>query len=434
MGYSLGIISSDYLPNAKREDRCSYVNTRIKEEADKIFDEVLEIDPSSTYIDLNNNKATVIYWFNDNEGNERQIDLTDLDAILIKRTRDFGEQIYDLITVLSSNSKLKIFDPPNSFFRPLTKITSKMLRFRLIPQAHTIVINSTNLPKYPLIKFPVYVKPTHGYRGLNTERCSTLEELESYLRSEKFGEFGYGAIVEEDLDNTEEYRVIVVGGVGIGCVIKFNPDKVVKNYAQGSEFIERRIPEVKQLAEESASAQRLSFAGVDIVRVDGELYVLECNRNPDFKGFDNATKLNTARILNEYIHKKIAGKKDVAVEASPALEPMDSQKTGNTFIVGTVNGVIGELVGSTLSVTNATNIDKTINNIQKELTLDTNDLANLKELLLKSPEREPSGGFSKGISQWMAEVLSKAATGIYGKTVEQAASILVSAITKYYTG
>ena len=115
---------------------------------------------------------------------------------------------------------------------------------------------------------------------------------------------GYGVILQEFIKFDEEYRVNVLDGKSIGCVIKIN-DKEIKNADQGAIFAEKYNKQVIDLAEKVAKLHKLMFAGVDIGIKNNTLYLLECNRNPAFEAFDQALNQDSAKLLIEKIYNKI---------------------------------------------------------------------------------------------------------------------------------
>ena len=55
-----------------------------------------------------------------------------------------------------------------------------------------------------------------------------------------------------------------------------------------------------------AKHENIHIAGVDIIETNSnELYILECNRNPQFEGFEKATGSNVAQHIIEYLYSLI---------------------------------------------------------------------------------------------------------------------------------
>ena len=117
--------------------------------------------------------------------------------------------------------------------------------------------------------------------------------------------------------------------MSLGCVRKTeipgNPD--VRNYYQGSEFEKVDNKDAEAIAIEASLVSRQSFSGVDLVlTADGQYYVLECNRNPNFTAFRIATGVPVADAICRYMLEET---KKLRPEsgAKPKLQPMKKKVT-----------------------------------------------------------------------------------------------------------
>jgi len=115
-------------------------------------------------------------------------------------------------------------------------------------------------------------------------------------------------LIQEKINIKNEYRVLVLNGKSLGCVKKIS-NKVAKNADQGAYFEKAENKKIEELAQKVAKIQKLFFAGVDIIEnEDGKLYVLECNRNPQFRAFEEAylragNSMDIAKILIEEVYQ-----------------------------------------------------------------------------------------------------------------------------------
>lgn len=115
-------------------------------------------------------------------------------------------------------------------------------------------------------------------------------------------------MIQEKINIKNEYRVLVLNGKSLGCVKKIS-NKVAKNADQGAYFEKAENKKIEELAQKVAKIQKLFFAGVDIIEnEDGKLYVLECNRNPQFRAFEEAylragNSMDIAKILIEEVYQ-----------------------------------------------------------------------------------------------------------------------------------
>jgi len=302
----IGLLSSDFKEVNK------YENIEILKYIKKYFKEFTIFDLSKIEIYIVDNEVKVFYC------DKKKIDLNSYDVILIRKTRGFSEQIVDIIQAINNikNAPL-ILDEPKSFSKPTSKINSLIKRHKNFNQPKTqIILNPQKEIYETMLEFPVVVKPTHGRGGLGVTVCNNIKEIEktrvSYIHNEsnKKEFLGYGILIQECIDFDEEYRVNIINGKSVGSIIK-KSDIKIKNANRGAKFIVKNNQEVITLAEDIAQLHQLFFAGVDIVRKGNEYYVIECNRNPSFQEFDNATKGNIANILVKKIYDRTLDYKNI---------------------------------------------------------------------------------------------------------------------------
>lgn len=147
--------------------------------------------------------------------------------------------------------------------------------------------------------FPCVIKPIHGSHGDNVSRCDTMQDLRSYASQAPWGTF----MSQTYLDSDHDYRVIAINGKAIGAVKRipavgeFRTNTDVGGVFEACEMTE----EMKHFAESCARLFHLPATGVDMRTHEGELYVLEVNRNPGFTFFEEATGLNIASAIIEYL-------------------------------------------------------------------------------------------------------------------------------------
>jgi len=104
--------------------------------------------------------------------------------------------------------------------------------------------------------------------------------------------------LEDGDDRPSDVRVYVVGGEIVGAMRRHAPEGDWRtNVALGGavEDVTNQLGErPRRLAREATSALGLDLAGVDLMPVDGEWYVLEVNATAGFKGLFSATGISPA--------------------------------------------------------------------------------------------------------------------------------------------
>lgn len=155
--------------------------------------------------------------------------------------------------------------------------------------------------------FPVIAKHERGYQGKSVKKFDTAKDMEKWAN--KIQEKNLGMFLwQKFLPTKWDIRVIVIDGKAIGGM---------KRSAVGSEFRSNfslgggveawnLSKEEKMLAEKVAKVCGLDYCGVDIMKdSEGNNYILEVNRQCQFKGFEQSTGINVAKLVVEmYLRKQ----------------------------------------------------------------------------------------------------------------------------------
>ena len=146
----------------------------------------------------------------------------------------------------------------------------------------------------------IVLKELEGKRGQGVYRLK-FSELPSFISSLKEGFY----LVQEFISFEKELRVLVVGGKAIGA---FEKQSVhwIKNIAQNSDAVPFNLSkEISDIAVKASKAAQLEISGVDLALHKGKWFVLETNRSPQFKAFEECTKINAGLKIVEYLEKKV---------------------------------------------------------------------------------------------------------------------------------
>jgi len=153
--------------------------------------------------------------------------------------------------------------------------------------------------------YPCVIKGIHGSEGRHVHKVDSEPQLRKKLMQYRSGE----VMVQEFLEAEVDYRVIVIGYKALPVYVSRKPqaDDFRTNFEFNEEVISHPIaeaPQLKDIAERAARISRREFSGVDI-RCRGNVpLVLEANRRPGFKGFEESTGFDVAGALIEYVAQK----------------------------------------------------------------------------------------------------------------------------------
>ena len=338
----LGIISSEFKDLSPSSTQTYEVQQLISSLKRKQLDYSL-IDVKKITYGINNDSAFCRYK---NIYGEEE-DIQDIDVLLVRRTRDFIEVILDFIEYAQrANPNLIILDPLSSFDRPTSKVLPILKRVGLFLQPDTQVLS------YPSsiiddLEYPLIVKPTHGTRGEDTISFKSPVALQKYIQdyfnSKHDIRAGYGVLVQQELKKDNEFRVFVVGEKALGCIRKIPGFKgqVAFNYNEGAKFEEYKgkdSKQIKELAIRVSKFKKQAFSGVDIIESNGKYYVLECNRNPQFSGFDHALGIHCSDYMIDYIIKIYENK--VSDDTFKNVEKLPTKKIKPKIFIGSSSNTL----------------------------------------------------------------------------------------------
>ena len=275
------------------------------EEADKLLmNEIkksynlVKINPADVFFKIEKNKTAIFI-------NGKSID--NIDFALVRRIRNAEEKIYEIVKFLERNGT-KILDQSNLLLGGLSAFNSILERYKKFNIPSSYYCSSLrSLNKFLAtnkIDFSIIVKPNKGFKGKNVIKIDRKKDLLKFAKS-FFKKNKENLFFQEYIDIKSEYRVFVIADKALGVVEKIAKDgAIARNYALGAKFVQVEKPRIKKLAEKLCAELKTNFSGVDIIEDrNGKLYVLECNRSPQFVGFRNTTKIEVEKEIIAYFSK-----------------------------------------------------------------------------------------------------------------------------------
>ena len=233
-------------------------------------------------------------------------DLDSMDAVLARIIPSGSlEQIVFRVDALHrlEDRGIRVVNSPRAVERTVDKFwTSALLEQCGIPTPETVVCEE---PEEAMSAFrrlqDVIVKPLFGSMGLGMVRVQDEEMAYRVFRTiEQIRGVYYlqRTVDHEGLD----VRAFVLGG-RVVAAIERRSNGWRTNLARGGTARGVTLPEEsKQLALRAAAAVGADYAGVDLLTGrDGETWVLEVNGIPGWKGLQEATGLDVAGALIDYL-------------------------------------------------------------------------------------------------------------------------------------
>lgn len=241
----------------------------------------------------------------------RNTDLDQVDLVLARIIPSGSlEQIIFRVDALHrlEDRGIPVVNSPRAIERTVDKFwTSALLEQCGIPTPETVVCQEA---EEAIAAFrglgDVIVKPLFGSMGLGMVRVSDEEMAYRVFRTieQIRGVYYLQRAIEHDGVDT---RVFVIGGRVIGAIERKSAGWRT-NLARGGTARPAPLNDYQTaLAVRSAAAVGADYAGVDVVTgIDGNTYVLEVNGIPGWKGLQEATGIDVAGELLEYLSDRAA--------------------------------------------------------------------------------------------------------------------------------
>lgn len=254
--------------------------------------ETLLVDPTKVRYDMNNGFLDLEY---------EDKNLLDYDVLLTRRTRGAERSIYELVKSMEVNGKITV-DPAESLVFPLNKYLSQLQRRESVNYPRTVYLPrfDENMEKIAdTWEFPFVIKPNEGKEGQGVNIILDKNDLKEYTNQNLTD-----VIIQEYIPIKEEYRVLILGEESLG-VCKKRTDSLIKNATLGSNFEYLRNEKIENFALDSVKNHKGDIYGVDVAETRrGELYILECNRSPNFIAFREASGIKVEDKIIEYCSEK----------------------------------------------------------------------------------------------------------------------------------
>lgn len=147
-------------------------------------------------------------------------------------------------------------------------------------QAHEIIRTKPQL----------VIKPLFGSQGKGVRM---VDEMPLPMDGFVDGVFYLQTLIESPCD----YRVFIINNQSVAAMRRTGNDWL-HNVAQGAQCEAIEDADVLKIAVQAASALDIAYCGVDVIRdKEGQLWVLEVNSIPAWRGLQSVTQRNIAQLL-----------------------------------------------------------------------------------------------------------------------------------------
>ncbi|NNE56746.1 MAG: 30S ribosomal protein S6--L-glutamate ligase [Hellea sp.] len=158
---------------------------------------------------------------------------------------------------------------------------------------------------------PVVIKLLEGTQGIGVVLADTTRSATSIV--EAFRGANVNILVQEFIKEAggADIRAFVVGGKVIAAMLRQGADGEFRSnlHRGGSASLIKLSPAERKTAVRSANAMGLNVCGVDMLRSSNGPVVMEINSSPGLEGIENATGMDIAGKIIEFIEKNAAPNK-----------------------------------------------------------------------------------------------------------------------------
>ncbi len=147
--------------------------------------------------------------------------------------------------------------------------------------------------------YPLVVKLSHGSQGSGVFKADNRRELDALAKRVMLFPHLYQRFISSSYG--KDMRVIVIGGKTVGGIIRASATDFRSNIGLGGKASKCDVPpQIKELAEKTATALELDYCGIDFLLGEQPL-VCEVNSNAFFDAFEQATNINVAGIYAQHM-------------------------------------------------------------------------------------------------------------------------------------
>lgn len=153
---------------------------------------------------------------------------------------------------------------------------------------------------------PVVIKLLEGTQGIGVVLGETPKAAESIIQA--FGGVKTNILVQEFVKeaNGEDIRCLVVGDKVVASMMRKGKEGDFRSnlHQGGSAHAIRITPAERSTAVSAAKIMGLNVCGVDLLRSNHGPVVMEVNSSPGLEGVENATGIDVAGKIIEFIERK----------------------------------------------------------------------------------------------------------------------------------
>lgn len=241
------------------------------------------------------------------------IDLTKLDMIFVLGFYTYSvSQIMHRSTILKELEENGVRIVNSTYALDLTKNKAEMLQKLTengirIPE--TYVTESIEIA-YEIGKkmIPFVLKPIYGYGGIGV-RLVTEDDRDYLLDLLKHQSYTYGngpLLLQQYISSKFDIRAFVLGGEVVASMKRIAPEGEFRTNVHVGGIPAKNDIDLEEIPERVAKIARIDFGGIDIIPdPQGQLYTLEVNSTPGWRGLQTVTDFSITERIAKWIYDEL---------------------------------------------------------------------------------------------------------------------------------
>ena len=219
--------------------------------------------------------------------------LTQLGVMLLKQ--------FELMKIPSTLSREGLTTARNKY------LTLQTLHASGVRIPESVLIASRNKTEEPTeyLSPPLVMKLLSGTQGVGVMRVRDVNEAGPII--DTLSELDQMICLQKFLPNPgEDIRIFLVGGQVVAAMKRKAPPNEWRSniHMGGIGIAHKSTSQEAEAAIKAAEAVDMEIAGVDLITVNDQPYVIEVNASPGFRGLLSATRINAANSIAAYAISK----------------------------------------------------------------------------------------------------------------------------------
>lgn len=236
--------------------------------------------------------------------------IDDYDAVIVRRVPGgTAEQVFYRMDTLHRLDEMgvKVFNPADSIEKAVDKYyTSALLEEAGIKTPRTIVTEnfSEAMKVFKELGEDIVVKPLFGSLGMGITRVTSEDLAYRVFRALEMTKSVY-YLQEYIPHNGEDIRVFVIGDEVVASMKRVS-DNWKTNISTGAKARKHQVSdEIQEICQKAARKLGLEYTGVDVIVSGDDVYVIELNSTPGWKGLQTVTEVDITKKLVEHVLSKL---------------------------------------------------------------------------------------------------------------------------------